>query len=332
MLLSEHGGDPVPRFLPQAMPYLWSRASWGARPPVGNLSPLEVPRLITVHHTVSAAASPFREIRAIQDYHLGQGFDDIGYHFLVDRRSYVDGRDAYWGRQIQPDGSLSLGAHVRGHNEGNIGVAVLGNYDADKPSPAQLEALARLLAWLCFAWDLDPASIVPHSSLGGTACPGKYLTASLPWLQWQVTWWLHGLEGTAPGSPPPQAQARVVVRTASRVLQGTWHSRTAWIPVRALAEMLGRRVEWEESTRTVYVFLQRRPLLNLPAPPPPQVRVVVEQVVLSLDPPARVENNVAVAPLVPLAAALGQTVLEYEPARTAAVVTPPGAGPASRSC
>ncbi|MEW6398408.1 MAG: N-acetylmuramoyl-L-alanine amidase [Bacillota bacterium] len=312
------------RFYPQRLPYVWSRESWSARPPAGKLVPLGSPRMITLHHTVSAPASPYREIHGIQDYHLRRGFMDIGYHFLVDRPSHVSGQDAYWGRQTQPDGSLSLGAHARDHNQANIGVAVLGNYEVDQASPQQLASLAALLAWLCFAWDIDPAHIVPHSDLNPTACPGRHLAAAVPWLRWQVTWWLHGLGGQAPASPLPGDQVRIVAPAASGIIPGKWHDGIAWAAVRPLATSLGRQVVWEDHSRTVYVFLQKRPLLSLRPPPVPQVRVVVEHTVLPLDPPARVEDNASMAPLQPLAAAMGQTVLWYPPSRTAAVVTSPG--------
>ncbi|MEW6545911.1 MAG: N-acetylmuramoyl-L-alanine amidase [Bacillota bacterium] len=314
----------MPRYFPQRMPSIWSRESWTARPPAGKLSPLGTPHTITLHHTLSAPAPPYREIRTIQEYHLSRGFYDIGYHFLVDRPSYVSGQDVYWGRETQPDGSLSLGAHARDHNQGNIGVAVLGNYEVEQPSPAQLQTLAALLAWLCFVWDIDPASIVPHSDLNPTSCPGKHLAVAIPWLRWQVTWWLHGLKGPAPTSPPEGDQVRIVTDTTSPVITGKWLDGMVWAPVRALAGALGRRVVWDEPTRTVYVFRQQRPLLNLPAPTPPQVRVVVEQMVLPLEPPARVVDSVSMAPLEPLAAAMEQAVLWHPPSRTGAVVTPPG--------
>lgn len=314
------GVSEMPAFYPQRLPYIWSRESWSARPPAGTLRPLGEVHTITLHHTVSAPASPFREIRAIQEYHLKRGFADIGYHFLVNRPSHVTGQDAYWGRQTQPDGSLSLGAHARDHNQGNIGVAVLGNYEVDRPSPEQLASLAALLAWLCFTWDVDPTRIVPHSQLNPTSCPGTHLIAAIPWLRWQVTWWLHGLGGEAPSSPPPGDQTRIVVPGASGTIPGWWRQGSVWAPVRPLASALGRRVLWEDRSRTVYVFRQKRPLLSLGPPPPPLVRVVVEQAVLPLDPPAVVEDGATLAPLEPLAAALGQTVLWDPPSRTAAVV------------
>jgi hypothetical protein len=276
---------------------------------------------------VSAPTSPFREIRSIQEYHLRQGFADIGYHFLVNRPSYVTGQDAYWGRQTQPDGSLSLGAHARNHNQGNIGVAVLGNYEVDRPSPAQLTSLAALLAWLCFAWNIDPTRIVPHSQLNPTSCPGRHLTAAIPWLRWQVTWWLHGLSGEAPASPPPGDQVRIVLAGASGTIPGRWRQGSIWAPVRPLAYALGRRVLWEDRSRTVYVFRQKHPLLSPVPPPPPLVRVVVEQTLLPLDPPAVVEDGTTFAPLQPLAAALGQMVLWDLPSRTAALVPVPASSP-----
>ena len=38
-------------------------------------------------------------------------------------------------------------SHVGGHNEGNIGFSLIGNYMVQQHPPEQLEALARGLRW-----------------------------------------------------------------------------------------------------------------------------------------------------------------------------------------
>lgn len=209
--------------------------------------------MIVLHHTVSAPAPPASELRTIQQDHLERGFTDIGYHFLVDRPSYADGRDIYWGRQPLPDGALSVGAHSRGHNHDSIGVALLGDYDTDEPSPRQLQSLVDLLAWLCFAWDIPPDHIVPHSALNPTACPGKALQALLPRLRWQVAWRLRGLAGEPPVQPPEGRPDAVRVLVGGSTLEGRPRQGVVWVPVRPLASSLGRRVEWDGDSRTAAV-------------------------------------------------------------------------------
>lgn len=160
------------------------RDAWKAAPPTripGDLGPV---RWITVHHEgggVRADAgldSTARILRGIQRYHMEQhetkpAWIDIGYHFVVDRAGRVwEGRPAEW-----------VGAHAgsAAANRGNLGVMVLGNFDKQEPTAAQLAGLRRLLESLRVRHDIDRASVLGHdecrarSGLRGTRCPGVHL-------------------------------------------------------------------------------------------------------------------------------------------------------------
>ena len=313
--------QPTPyRFQPQPLPFVWGRGSWSAHPPTRALVPLGTVDTITIHHTVSAPAAPYREIRNVQAYHLGQGFSDIGYHFLVDRATYVDGRDVYWGRQTQPDGFLSLGAHTREHNQGNVGVAVLGDYEQDVPSSGQLDILARFLAWLCYTFGVSPDRIYGHADLRPTACPGKHLRQRLPGLRWQVTCLLQGLPFPPPTDPLPDRQIRVLLPTGPLAATGTRDQGIVWVPVRALGAALGYQTDWDDNSRTAFLYRQRHPHPDWPPLPSPQARVIAEDQVLPLHPPAFVSGGTTLAPLDALAAALRLTLLWDEPSLTAVLL------------
>ena len=71
----------------------------------------------------------------------GNGWNDIGYNFLVDRFGTV-----YEGRGGGIDQNV-IGAHAQGFNSGTVGVALVGNFIAATPTEAQQDALVRLLAW-----------------------------------------------------------------------------------------------------------------------------------------------------------------------------------------
>ena len=66
-------------------------------------------------------------VRAIQLYHVrGNGWNDIGYNFLVDRYGQVfEGRFGGVERNV-------VGAHAQGFNTGSVGVALLGNYNSTR--------------------------------------------------------------------------------------------------------------------------------------------------------------------------------------------------------
>lgn len=119
--------------------------------------------LIVVHCTATPAG---REVtRADVDlWHRQRGFDGIGYHFLV----MLDGSEVA-GRPVE-----KIGAHALGFNRNSIGVAYVGGLDrqgkpADTRTPAQKQALVRLLKRLRASY--PGAAITGHNMLAAKACP-----------------------------------------------------------------------------------------------------------------------------------------------------------------
>ena len=101
--------------------------------------------LSVVHHTAGtnsySAAQSAAIVRGIQRYHvLSNGWNDIGYNFLVDKYGRIfEGR----GGGIQN----VIGAHAQGFNTGSVGVAASGRTDrAASPPPRGALAAARLAA------------------------------------------------------------------------------------------------------------------------------------------------------------------------------------------
>ena len=102
-------------------------------------------------------------MRGIEVYHVqGNGWNDIGYNFLVDRFGTVyEGRGGGVERNV-------IGAHAEGFNTGTTGIALLGNYTSAARPHAQQNALVRLLAWRLDVAHVDPRSTVVYTS-GGNA-------------------------------------------------------------------------------------------------------------------------------------------------------------------
>ena len=69
----------------------------------------------------------------------GNGWNDIGYNFLVDKYGQV-----FEGRYGGVDKNV-IGAHAEGFNTGSVGVAVLGTYSSSAPPAVARTALADLL-------------------------------------------------------------------------------------------------------------------------------------------------------------------------------------------
>jgi hypothetical protein len=209
--------------------YVWSpveRSSWRALSLAG--SPRIVPRsgwqadeairrappryartvaFALVHHTAGSnsygPAASAAIVRGIELYHVrGNGWNDIGYNFLVDRYGQVfEGRAGGIDRNV-------IGAQAEGFNTGSVGVAVIGNYSSTQMTPAAEQALAALLAWRLDVAHVDPLGFVTwisggnakfprgtpvllrtisgHRDTGFTSCPGTALYSRLPDLAHEV--------------------------------------------------------------------------------------------------------------------------------------------------
>ncbi|MGI8623208.1 MAG: N-acetylmuramoyl-L-alanine amidase, partial [Solirubrobacteraceae bacterium] len=128
-------------------PPILDRRSWGGN----RLPPKEAPiygvvHAGFVHHTVTAnnyAPSDSRSIvLAICHYHRDHnGWNDIGYNFLVDKYGQIfEGRDGGIDQAV-------IGAQAQGYNSSSTGVSCLGDYTSLGFTKPGLEAVAQLLAY-----------------------------------------------------------------------------------------------------------------------------------------------------------------------------------------
>jgi hypothetical protein len=192
------------------MPAIVPRAAWGASrckprdtPSYGNV------RVAYVHHTVSlngySRASAASMVLGICLFHRnGNGWDDIGYNFLIDRYGTV-----YEGRAGGVDAPV-LGAQAGGFNSESTGVSMIGNFTSSAPPKAAMQSLAKLLAWKLSLHGVPATGRVKVTSAGGgstgyragtkvtvnrisghrdvdlTACPGAALYRRLPALRRSV--------------------------------------------------------------------------------------------------------------------------------------------------
>ncbi|MFI5347889.1 MAG: N-acetylmuramoyl-L-alanine amidase [Elusimicrobiota bacterium] len=175
------GGAAAPARGPQdptaTRPLVHGRAEWGAVTPAEPYSPDPLPWRVTLHHSdgkyTRTLAESEAEARFIQDFHIhGRGWNDIAYHFLVDQSGNIlEGR---------PEGML--GAHTLGNNEGNVGIVLLGTFHPpvnNRPTKAQLDAVAALGRYLIARYGIDPNSLKGHRDYKQTDCPGNLAYAKL---------------------------------------------------------------------------------------------------------------------------------------------------------
>lgn len=155
-----------------AKPRIVSREEWGARPPKCQYEPIGNITAITIHHTATSNdyVDAVEVIKSIQKYHMDErGWCDIGYHFLVDRDGNI-----YEGRPLS-----ALGAHVAGHNQGNVGIAVLGDFNEREPNAKEIDALVTLVSWLVEEYRIPLGNVKGHRDYAATECPGEHLYEKL---------------------------------------------------------------------------------------------------------------------------------------------------------
>jgi hypothetical protein len=166
----------APGPVPQAVPSIASRASWGARYPDGDLT-LSGPAVeVFVHHSVTAQLSPdasvaeeaeqMRALESVGQTRFGTG---ISYNVVI----FPSGR-AYqgvsWNRR---------GTHTGGRNSTSRSICLAGNYEVSEPTAAQISTAAAIFGAGKDRWWTRDAPLAGHRDVSQTACPGQYLYARL---------------------------------------------------------------------------------------------------------------------------------------------------------
>ncbi|MDQ3769609.1 MAG: peptidoglycan recognition protein, partial [Actinomycetota bacterium] len=220
-----------------AEPSMVSRAEWGA----SKCRPRSAPEIgevdaAFVHHTVNNNDYTRDEapdvVLAICLFHRNtNGWNDIGYNFLVDRfGTLYEGRAGGTGKPV-------VGAHAVGYNAQATGIANLGTFSEEQQSPAALRSLAALIRWKLplhgapttgsvdlvstgGATNRYPAGrkvrlqrVSGHRDTGATECPGEALYAQLGELRRLVA-------GARP-APGAITQLDAEVKSADTVSLGT---------------------------------------------------------------------------------------------------------------
>ncbi len=129
----------------------------------GSLNKRKSTKRAIIHHS----ASPDVPASTIHGWHLGQKWAGIGYHFVIRAGGAIERGRPEW----------TIGSHSGPAGNGDsIGVVLTGNFEAGKPTEAQLDSLV----WLITQY-LEPRygnlDVIGHKDVMATACPGK----NFPW-------------------------------------------------------------------------------------------------------------------------------------------------------
>jgi len=130
---------------------------------------------IVIHHSATPAGSAATFDMA----HRRKGWDELAYHFVIGNGT--GSRDGQievgprWPKQ-------KWGAHTKTadnrYNDYGIGICLVGNFEIDRPTAAQVNALAKLTAYLMQKYHIPASRVIGHSDAKPTECPGRNLSVA----------------------------------------------------------------------------------------------------------------------------------------------------------
>lgn len=188
-------------------PNLVTREQWGSKPQPIPDSRRQTPRWITIHHAGELwkkSQDPVEFVRKMQIW--GQNrpktqrppFDtywpDLPYHYLI----APDGR-VFEGRPVEYEPESNTNYSLKG----NIGVEMMGDFNEQRPSPAQLESVVQLTAWLMRKYGIPMRRVRTHRDAAPhqTDCPGMDFYRYVESGQFK-RWVAQALDGRRPEIEP----------------------------------------------------------------------------------------------------------------------------------
>ncbi len=127
---------------------------------------------VTLHHTgdsrpLSTEDDPVTRLRGLQSWGArDRNWWDVPYHYLLDLNGRVfEGRD--WHYMGETNTTYDPSGHFL--------ISIIGNYEQQEPTAAQLASIADMMAWALQEFSLPLESIGGHYQYADSGCPGKFL-------------------------------------------------------------------------------------------------------------------------------------------------------------
>lgn len=127
--------------------------------PTHNLKPLNLDKIqyIVIHHTDSSSAT----WEDINKWHKEKGWDCAGYNAFINKKGEI--------YILRGD---NIGAQCLNYNSTSYGIALEGNFENEFPTEEQYNTLINYIISIKHKFKFLK-TIVPHSYLFDTTCPGK---------------------------------------------------------------------------------------------------------------------------------------------------------------
>lgn len=132
-------------------------------------------KYLVLHHSAGNKNATVEDIRKM---HIARGWQDIGYHKVINPKGEV----------FQGRNDSVIGAQAFGMNAESLGILAVGNWDIEKPPESLINAIVQVMTALCIRHGLREDKIIGHYQVvkivknlsASTACPGKFLIERLP--------------------------------------------------------------------------------------------------------------------------------------------------------
>ena len=131
--------------------------------------PLSAIRSIVIHHTATSSTITPERVATYQV--TRKGLAGIGHHFYVSATGAI-----YQTNRLETQSD-----HAFTRNRSSIGICFPGNFSKSIPKAAQLDAGAKLCAWLLGALGLSTTAIVGVSEFADTKSPGAQWLSGKRW-------------------------------------------------------------------------------------------------------------------------------------------------------
>ena len=182
----------------------------------GNLSKRSKTNRIILHHAAAGTCGA----ATIHQWHLGNGWSGVGYHFVVRKDGTIE--------RGRPENTV--GAHASGSNSDSIGICFEGNFDSETMGAAQKQAGKELVSHLKKKYGIS--KVQKHRDVCATSCPGK----NFPFDE---------ITGTSSGtakpveSKPATSTSKPTSSTSQLTVDGWWGTKTT----RRLQQIFGTTVD-----------------------------------------------------------------------------------------
>jgi len=125
-----------------------------------------------IHHTAVSYEKNKDQFVANNRYHQAQWDfkSSLGFYLGYNYEIAASGRI----RQARKDGERTAACYQNMMNDGRcIHIALDGNFDLEKPKPAQIFALRDLLRKIVAKYNIESKNVVFHRDFSPKSCPGK---------------------------------------------------------------------------------------------------------------------------------------------------------------